>query len=452
MTRARVPMTRALVLWLALVAACSRDSADLARARKLVEREQWANARTALGQVLKDDPRELSARGLLLYVLEREEGVEKLTALALPVLYRFGAASLDASAKDASKQVRKYVEGKLVEARQALFDRGLDTKDVEDLLAVIVQTARYAYAHDDDPARRLFGLGVLAMAGERAAIDELIQQLKGQSPAAAADYLQDAGLPAMAPLAEALRDRGFTGRDAALQVLTCFLAGERARAMLRAQPELSSVELTPAPTLEDGLLGATRLSARRHLDLWRVHGSIARLDGERGGAEALVLLQAWNDREGRVELEAHALVDGELRRLAFVDKGDKPIVLGAEVIHQLSSLGDRVTLTRRRTRTYEVEVDAGRLLRPAPGARVRLSGLSARGELVREDQGLWLVKLDEPSHGMSELPVALDSLIALREEERSELGDEVMTARVDGDALRVSAVELRPLVGAASKP
>lgn len=440
-------MKRAAILAALLIllgVACSKESESRARARKLIENEQWANARTALGQVLKEEPRDLGARGMLLYALDREDGLESLTALPLHRLYSFGAASLEPAAKDAPKEVRKYVETQLVEARKVLFDRGLDTKDTQDLLAVMVEAARYAYAKDKDDQRRVEAAGVLAMSGDREAIGYLIQQLKGKSPFPAAGHLQNVGAPAVASLQAVLADQGFTGRDPALQVLAGVLASERARALLQEHPELVSVEFSPAPKLEDGLLGSNDLSVRRHLDLWRVHGSLAMFENESGsGADALMLLQAWNDSESRVYLEAHALIGGELQRLALLDKDGKPLALGAEVIHQLEPVRGGVALTRRRKETYRVEVDDGRVQRPSPGARVRLQGHPSRGALVREDQGLWVVKLDEPSQGMTELPVALGSLIAQREEERSELRDEVMLARVESGELRVISAEQR---------
>lgn len=433
--------------------ACSKERGDLTRARELIEGEQWANARTALGQVLKQDRRNLAARALLLYSLEREGTVEQLSELRPRVIYGFAAALLDPEDKSAPREVRKHVEEQLAEVRRGLFDRGLDTKDARDLAAVIEEAARYAYAHEQDEPRKDAAAAVLAMRGERGAIAHLIDRLKGQSPYVPAMYLKDAGRPVAAPLQAALADPGFTGRRPALHVLAALLAAERARSLLKEQPGLTSVELSPAPTLEEGLLGGSDLSVRRNLFLWRVHGAIALVEEEAGGGDevyAVVVLQAWDDSAGRVYLEAHQLVGRELRRLAVVDQGGAPLALGREVVHRVAPAPGGVELTRRRETSYRVEVDAGRLRDPAPGQRVRLQGYPARGALVREDQGLWVVKLDEPLQGAAELPVAPGSLIAQREEERRELRDETWTARLEDGRLRVTSVEHRPLAKPAS--
>lgn len=452
-------VTVALALAVAMTPglACSKERGDLARARELIEGEQWANARTALGQVLKQDRRNLTARALLLYSLDREGSVEQLSEMPLRVIYGFAAAVLDPEDKSALEEARKHVEERLAEVRRGLFDRGLDTKDARDLTAVIEEAARYAYAHEQDEPRKDAAAAVLAMRGERGAIAHLIDRLKGQSPYVPAMYLKDAGRPVAAPLQAALADPGFTGRRPALHVLAALLAAERARSLLKEQPALQSVELSPAPTLEEGLLGGSDLSVRRNLFLWRVHGAIALVEEEHGGVGgggdevgAVVLLQAWDDSAGRVYLEAHQLVGGELRRLAVVDQAGAPLTLGREVVHRLAPVPGGVELTRRRETSYRVEVDAGRLRAPAPGQRVRLQGYPARGVLVREDQGLWVVKLDEPLQGVAELPVAPGSLIAQREEERRELRDETWTARVEDGRLRVTSVEHRPLAKPAS--
>lgn len=437
---------------LALGLACGKERGDLTRARELIEGEQWANARTALGQVLKQDRRNLAARALLLYSLDREGIVEQLSELRLRVIYGFAAAVLDPEDKSAPQEVRKHVEEQLAEVRRGLFDRGLDTKDARDLAAVIEEAARYAYAHEQDEPRKDAAAAVLAMRGERGAIAHLIDRLKGQAPYVPAMYLKDAGRPVAAPLQAALADPGFTGRRPALHVLAALLAVERARALLEEQPGLTSVELSPAPTLEEGLLGSSELSVRRNLFLWRVHGSITLVEEEAGAGAlgAVVVLQAWDDSAGRVYLEAHQLVGGELRRLAVVDQAGAPLALGREVVHRVAPVPGGVELTRRRETSYRVEVDAGRLRDPAPGQRVRLQGYPARGALVREDQGLWLVKLDEPLQGAAELPVAPGSLIAQREEERRELRDEVWTARLEDGRLRATSVEHRPLAKPAS--
>ncbi len=435
---------------LAVALACSKERGDLARARELIEGEQWANARTALGQVLKQDRRNLAARALLLYSLDREGSVEQLHELPLRAIYGFAAALLDPQDKSAPREVRKHVEEQLAEVRRGLFDRGLDTKDVGDLAAVIEETARHAYAHEQDEVRKDAAAAVLAMRGERGAIAHLIDRLKGQEPYVPALYLKDAGRPVAAPLQAALADPGFTGRRPALHVLAALLAAERARSLLEEQPALQSVELAPAPPLEEELLGGSDLSVRRNLFLWRVHGAIALVESEAGDGEAVVVLQAWDDSAGRVYLEAHQLVGGELRRLAVVDQAGAPLALGREVVHRLAPVPGGVELTRRRETRHGVEVDAGRLRDPAPGQRVRLQGYPSRGALLREDQGLWVVKLDEPLQGAAELPVAPGSLIAQREEERRELRDETWTARLEDGRLRVISIEHRPLASPAS--
>lgn len=434
----------ALVLTLTASLGCSRENEHLERARKQMESGQWANARTALGQVLKHDVKDLKARAMLLYCLDREEGLQPLLDFSLYSLYAYSLAAMDSSAARASKLVRSKMEEELADARKALFDKGLDTKDTADLAKVALEAARYGRAHHEEKAREAAEQATLALGGDGEALAHLVDLLKGQDPIDPVLYLTDVGPRAVAPLQAVLRDQAFTGRRPALLVLAQIAATERARALLQERPELISAELSPARPVGKELLPSSSLSNRRGLDLWRAHGIVKLLDDD-SPDHALVLLQAWDDSKGEVALEAHAFADQKLRKLALVDRDHRPIASGVALIHEVSIVDGGVVLHRRREQTVPIEVDAGGVARPEPGLRVRLRGHDARGEIVREDQGLWIVKLDAPMQGMSELPASSASLIRLVQQDRTETRDEQLTARIEGEELRVISVESTPV-------
>jgi hypothetical protein len=434
----------ALVLMLTASLGCNRENEHLERARKQMERGQWANARTALGQALKQDAKDLQARAMLLYCLDREEGLQALIDFSLYSLFVYSLAARDPSAARASKRVRSKMEDELADARKTLFDRGLDTKDIDDLAKVALEAARYGHAHHEEQAREPAELATLAVGGDGQALARLVDLLKGQDPIDPVLYLTDVGPRAVAPLQAMLRDEAFTGRRAALLVLAQIAATERARAWLQERPELISAELSPARPVGKELLPATALSNRRGLDLWRAHGLVTLLDDD-SPDHALVLLQAWDDSKGEVALEPHAFADQQLRKLALVDRDHRPIASGRELFHKVLAVRGGVELHRRREHPVSIEVDAGVVARPAPGLRVRLRGHDARGEIVREDQGLWIVKLDAPMQGMTELPASSSSLIRLVPQDRTETLDETLTARIEGQELRVISSESTPV-------
>ncbi len=427
-----------IILLLAIIvcAGCKKADDHLTRARTLMSKAQWANARTALGQALKDRPNDVTARSLLLYCIDREDGLAAVADLSLYGLFQFARAAKTPGWESLPGSLRKIVEKSDVDARKALFDKGVDSKDDEDLVAVIVATARYGFAHDDEPERRDMHAAILGIGGDAKAIAYLVDRLKSAQPERVVEYLVDVGPAAREPLRAVTREKGFIGRRAALDALARVLATDRATELVTKYPKLRD------PTGESSKAGGrTRLSRNvlsvvQHLGVLNIHGMYAPMDD--GAEDGLVILQSWDDGRGSAVSEAYAFANGTLRPLRVHEKSGAVADLGGgALVYEISVDRGLVLLRRAPEQTADVEVDDGRVKAPKPGVRVRLQGYEPHGEIVREDGGLWVVKVDKPIEGMTELPVAANSMVSLRSERRTEVSIETIVAKVRADKLEI---------------
>ncbi len=438
-------MRRALPALLALLVVgggCGREDAHLARARTLMATEQWANARTALGRALASHPRDTTARALLMYCLDREDSLEQIAELSRYALLQFVTLPQAPGWDRTPTGLRRFVEDRGVEARKVLVDRSIDTTSNADLAAVLVASARHGFAHDQDPERRDLDAAILAMGtGDAPAIAYLVGRLQGQTPDPVIRYLVDTGAPAVAPLRAAVADAGFIGRRPALTALARLLAGERAQALVTTRPTLRDPTEATYKVAARERLGPSVLSSAREPDLLRVHATYAAIDT--GADDGLVLLQAWDDSKGVVVAELHAQRGGQLTRLAIKDAQRATIDLGgASVVFDLTVEDGVIGLHRLRTRTLDVETETGRVRAPTPGARVRLQGYAPHGVIVREDAGLWVVRVDQPIDGMTELPVAASALIGLETVKRTDVAVETLAGKVKSDTFEVIATDV----------
>jgi hypothetical protein len=252
------------------------------------------------------------------------------------------------------------------------------------------------------------------------------------------DYLVDIGQPAIDPLKRVIDDKEFIGRQPARDALTRIAATIKARELLDRRDDLKS--LSSGATGHDRL-PASVLSAAFDPDLMRVHGQYVALDN--GADDGMVALQSFDDSKGIVVLEIFVVRGGMLYPLRIVSSGELPPKLpDASVLFEIASERGVIRLSRLQERKLEVEVDGGAVSQPQPGLRVRLQGYDAQGALVREDKELWIVKLDQPIDGMSELPVAASALVGLRKVQRIETSVETMIGKVRIDAIELTTREI----------
>jgi len=426
------------LVWIACVAlaACksAEDSPHLKRAKELLSISEWDNARTELKLEIKRSPSD-TARGLLLYATERPSSTEDLPHLLdLAVIVHSVAQpewnKVSAETRDATSKI-------LIKIRQALYDEGIDTKDSADLAKVLTVAASWALDHDDDQARKDVGAAVLAVLEDRpAAKTHLLERLKSQQPGAVADYIARVGAPMLPPLVKLANDPAFLGREAATEVLARIQARVAATKLAAEQPALRY----PASVPGVELLGDNFIEVRELGADIRAHAAFARVEG--GTVDGVLLVQGYVPSSKQIEARSYALRAGELHPLSSVRDG-KPFVLGggSALFALQASAPARVTLRRIRQTSITRQVNAGRVARPAVGMRVRLRGYNPIGTIVREDEGLWVVRVDEPIDGMTELPVGASSLIALRSETTTDATNELITGKIDGDKLVVETVE-----------
>lgn len=160
------------------------------------------------------------------------------------------------------------------------------------------------------------------------------------------------------------------------------------------------------------------------------------------GEAIVVLVQAWDDSRGRVLHDLSVSRGDRLVPLRVVDKSGKAVELTGTSPFSLSTKDAHVVLARKRIDQVDAEVDAGPALRPEPGMRVRLDGHA--GSVVREDAGLWVVKMDTPVDGMSELTVARDAMTRLVKLPMSRAIEEQLRCTLSEDGLVLASKHQEP--------
>lgn len=423
-----------------LICACGKgsESAQVKRAKELMSIGEWANARTELKIRLKAAPDDTDARALLLYCVDRlgdlkAPDVDRLELLGLyAALHEVTSPTWEQSA---GADLRDAVSKRLVKLRQALYDQGVDTKDPGDLASVVRAAARWAFEHDDDARRKDQAAAILAIADEQAARDHLTQRLKSQQPGEATSYVVRVGAPMAPALKQAISDPGFLGREAALDALAQIQASVAARTFAEKR-SLRYPEASPGIDY----LGKNYLRARELADVPRIHASYQRLEG--GAVDGVLLLQSHDSSSKEIDARAFAFAGGELRPLSTVKQGKAFKLGGQSAVFGLKvKAPGRVTLHRLREQSVTRDVDDGAVVAPKIGMRVRLRGHDPVGEVVREDAGLWVVRVEKPISGMTELPVAATSLIALKKETTTEATLETITGKLTGETLEIETVE-----------
>jgi hypothetical protein len=158
------------------------DSAHVKRAKELMSIGEWSNASTELKIELKDKPKDLTARGLLLYCVEQNGGKGEDRGEDLFELYvALVAMSSPEWERTASADLRDETNKSLIRLRQEFYDKGVDTTDVADLKKVIETGAAFGFEKADKPEAKDHAAGILALAGQEPAIAHLVERLKGQS-------------------------------------------------------------------------------------------------------------------------------------------------------------------------------------------------------------------------------------------------------------------------------
>ncbi len=431
-------MIRWLIFVLLFVACGKGESEELKRAKELMSIGEWSNARTELKIRLKASPDDTDARALLLYCVARlgdlkAPDVDQLELLPLyGVLHEVTSPTWESST---NAEVRDTVSKQLVKLRQALYDQGVDTKDPNDLASVVLAAARWAFENDDDTRRKDQAAAILAIADDRAARDHLTQRLKSQEPREATAYIVRAGAPMLPALKQAIADPGFLGRDAALDALAQIQAAMAARTFT----EKLALRYPDSDRGSD-FLSKNFIRVRELAGTPRVHASYQRIEG--GAIDGVLLLQSHDSAAKEVDARVFAFTGGELRPLSTVKQGKAFRLGGESVVFGLKvKAPGRVTVHRLRERSVTRDVDDGAVMSPTIGMRVRLRGHAPVGQIVREDEGLWVVRVDKPISGMTELPVAASALIALRKETFTESTLETITGKVVGDSLEIETVE-----------
>jgi hypothetical protein len=296
----------------------------------------------------------------------------------------------------------------------------------------VLAAARFGFEHDDDADHKDIAAAVLARDGDRDALAHLTDRLNIGKPDKIVTALVAVGANAIPALKRVAGDHDFIGHGAALEALARIEAQDASRAFANghAFKELdhSAVARQQLPT--------SSIAAR--WDLPPVHATYA------PGDTPVVLFQAWDGNAKTVAAKLYGLRDGELVAMRLVRDRASFELGGPSVVYGVNLEGSTLTLKRVQRRTTTREIETGRVAAPQLKQRVHLRGYTQPGEIIREDNGLWVVHVTEPIDGMTELPVSQASLIGLKTQQISADMVETIKAHVDGDTVQITKVDEEP--------
>lgn len=419
-------MTRGVLALVAVIAlgagACgaTEPDPDVRRGRELLARGEADAAVRELRNAVQRRPGTRAAKGLLLVALLRSEQALPAWYDAQIMFERLRA--LRSSALRSLDGVQR-IERTATRIRQELYDKGLDTRDVDELWDVTGAAAAYSRAAKEaTDEERDHAAFVLALHGDAAATAYLVGRLKSERAAYLPGLL--ARLPAVdGALVALVAQRENLGRGRALDTLARLRERQAAESFFAEVPALDGVR---ARQLPDALAAAWRpddhdgLTRDQALYGMPLHGAgdeaaaplrarWATLDDD--GATRLLILQGFDGDAKQRATRAYRFEAGRMVPLGL----DAP----AAVARQLAVEGPVDAIEVEAGALHLVQLGEGAVPVPrevtrarfARGDRVRVRSIDRTGVVAGTDEfGLVSVTLDEPHRGLRTMALTAGAL------------------------------------------
>lgn len=427
----------------------------IARAREFLSVNELGAATSELKIALKKRPDSEEAKALLLYAKGRAEEDGAVTMFSIyPVL----AVLADAEERDTlDPAMRAEFEDMAKKLRALLYEEGIDTRDIGELVAIVRRAARFALDEASEPADADHAAYALASGGDERAMAHLCERLKSDKAVAVPDLIEKLGPPAVEPLRAIAADRQHLGRARAIHSLSKLLARERARDFFVGEPNLRGLDLADLPEPLRALAGEA-VSARHVAGLTRqlvsqsalidrsadAPGQLGSFYAPLGEDRGLLALQGYDPKGQRVLLRLYLFDGTQYQSAELIEDGKATFT--ASPLARLRPLGpDRIELAFL---TVTGVPEERRVARGSfrQGERVALRKGDSAGTVSGTDEfGLIRVRLDAPLRGMTELELDPVMLVGLQTVTVEKPGYEVREGRVTG-----RRVELGPRLPVAS--
>lgn len=433
----------------------SRESPNVRRGKELLSIGEFAAAIVEFKIAAKDNPDDQEAKPLLLY------GVAKASdelAQLFESISQFDLASGAQLPIGVDPDVHEEIVRSVKKVRMELYERGLDTKDPNELAGLLRAAAAWIFKElAGQPASKKdvdYAALVLGMDGDLPAINYLCERLKSEKAEHVPRLLEAVGKPAIKPLRSVVQDRENLGRPKALSVLPGLLARDAAATMFTSSPTLRGLAFTDLPEnlqmrelrsflAERFVGGLTRLfvtrgvrtGARTSAKL-QLHSLWAALDPDQ--ERGVLLLQGFDTDRALVSVRMFLFEGGDYKPAQLqYDGKPRPALDGPTPIVRIrTSREGRLELVRPEFG----EVAEERQVRRSKfhtGERVAIANLGSRGVVAGYDEyGLVRVRLDQPVDGTTELQVVPAVLRAIEMKKVQRAGYRLLMARIrSGDAV-----------------
>jgi hypothetical protein len=424
------------------------ENANIKRGRDLLAIAEPDAAIRELRIALKSEPHNRDAKALLLVALMRTDGAltgwyeMQILFERLRHLEKTELASLDGV--PALKKL-------LTESRQELYDKGLDTKDADELWQVTRDAARYSFVNAEEEEKD-YAAFVLALHDDEQALAFLVDRLKSETATWVPRLLTRLSDQAEEPLLAIARDPENLGRKRALDTLASLREREAAirvfteRATVRGlldsdiapdlRPTSSSFDFAVGLTRDEALYG---VNLRDGLKAAPLRVQWVSLDGE--GTWRVLVLQAFDETSRGIVTTFYAFQDGLLQPLSLdapPDIVERLATEGPLLGGESSGSGFRIRQIGRGAVPVLQETKRSHF---ATGDRVRVRAIKIDGVVQGTDEfGLLKVLLDQPHRGMRELELTASAVRGLESVLQDRIGQRVYEGHVDGKRLALKAV------------
>lgn len=442
------------VLGVISLAACGggrSEDPNLRRGRELLAMKEPDAAVREFRLALKNEPKNERIKALLLVALLRTDD-------ALPDWYeaqilfdriRFLKEN-ELQSLDGFEGLTKHVTN----ARQGFYDKGLDTRDTEELWDLTLRAAEYSFKEADDEEKD-YAAFVLALHKDDKAVDFLVERLKSEKASYLPGLLSRLGGVGERGLTKVANEPENLGRPRALDTLAVLRERQAAESFFQGSSNVDGLhdshiaeEYANAWAMADAPTGLTRDRALYGVELHGPEAAPLRVHWvalDDSGARRLMVMQGFDRTRSEIVTRFYGFTDGALTEITPSD--------GPEVL-RLATEGP-ITLVERAdggARILQLGKGSVPVLQETKrssfkkGDKVRVRANKKVGVVAGVDEfGLLLIELEPPNRGTLTLtPSAvrgMETVIQQRIGQR-EYRAQIAGARID---IKQQGEELLPL-------
>jgi hypothetical protein len=387
------------------------ENPNVQRGRELLSVDEPEAAAREFKIALKQNPNDERAKALLLVAVERKE-----KALVTWYQLQQGFAQLQRvidDSKFASLESIKHLRKFAVGTRQEMYEKGVDTKNADELARITRVAAKFSFDTGDGDEKDAAAF-VLALQGNANAMNHLVDRLKSDKATLVPELLMKLGDNVERPLVTVAADKDNLGRAKALDVLVKVREKQAAKHWFEASSELRGIKPEDLPKELQAFVGYfdTNGLTREQLEYgFSIHEDVPSLNSiaafvNDDGSRRVLVLQGFAPSTKQVVTRPVLIDDGALTELS--------LQASPELMKKLAAEGPITSVSydgsSKRLQLTQLGLGQVKAMKEVPkasyqrGDRVRVRAIGKDGTIAGVDEfGLVLVELDDEHRGVKQM-------------------------------------------------